>query len=155
MLHLIPAPLHRALYRLADRARRAWWRVRKPRRSSVVVLAADGAGRVLLVRHSYGPRLWLLPGGGLGHGEDPRAAAIREFGEELGCPIEDLRLLVTSDERETGSVDRQHVFVARLAGTPVPDRREVVAAAMFEPAALPADIGLLSARRIAQWQALQ
>ncbi|HEU4651457.1 MAG TPA: NUDIX domain-containing protein, partial [Croceibacterium sp.] len=69
MLHLIPAPLHRSLYRLAYRTRRAWWRVRRPRHSSVIVMAFDDHGRVLLVRHSYGPRVWSLPGGGFGRGE--------------------------------------------------------------------------------------
>src|SRR5690606_8180249 len=61
MLHLIPAPLHRLLYRIADRLRRQWWKVRRPTRNSVLVIAFDGAGRVLLVRHSYGPPVWALP----------------------------------------------------------------------------------------------
>ncbi|MEO6152021.1 MAG: NUDIX domain-containing protein [Croceibacterium sp.] len=155
MLHLIPAPLHRRLYRLADWGRRQWWRVRMPRRSSVNIMAIDDAGRVLLVRHSYGRPLWLLPGGGIGRGEDPAHAAIREFREELGCAITDLQPLETSEEAVSGSIDRQHVFVARLAGTPVPDMREVVAAEVFDPAALPADTGRLSVRRIARWQASQ
>lgn len=46
--------------------------------------------RILLSRLS--PRLtntelWTLPGGGLEHGEDPRAAVVREVHEETGLPV--------------------------------------------------------------------
>lgn len=44
---------------------------------------------VLLVRHTYGPGTWELPGGGLRRGEEPVAAARREMSEELGLAIED------------------------------------------------------------------
>lgn len=152
MLHLIPAPLHRRLYRVADKLRRRWWRVRKPRRRSVNVLALDDEGRVLLVRHSYGRPLWMLPGGGIGRGETPREAAAREFREELGCNVEDLRPLVTTDEPIDGSIDRQHVFVGRLAGAPRADMRELIAAQLFPAEALPPDIGRLTAQRIAEWR---
>lgn len=63
-----------------------------PRRQRVAAYAVmlrerDGAVEVLLSR--LAPRvsrteLWTLPGGGLDHGEDPRAALIREIREETG-----------------------------------------------------------------------
>src|SRR5688572_20915224 len=127
MLHLIPAPLHRALYRVAYTLRRRWWRIRRPRRSSVVVVAFDAQDRVLLVRHSYGPPVWSLPGGGMDRGEDPEQAAAREIREELGCDLTELAPIDASEERIAGSLDLQHIFTARLAGTPVPDMREIVA----------------------------
>lgn len=149
LTRLIPTPLHRVLYRIADRARRMWWRVRRPRRNSVMVLAFDTQGRVLLVRHSYGPPVWALPAGGMGRDEDPAAAAGREFGEELRCGLSDVRLLATITQGESGSTDQLHVFVAGAAGEPRPDMREIVAAEFFDPAQLPRPAD----RRVAPWVA--
>jgi 8-oxo-dGTP pyrophosphatase MutT (NUDIX family) len=137
MLQLIPAPLHRLLYRMADRLRRRWWRFRKPRRSSVLVVAFDDAGRVLLVRHSYGPPVWALPGGGVARDEDPAPAAEREVREELGCGLTDLISIEAREHLEYGSRDLRHVFAASLSGVPVPDMREIVEAGLFDPVALP------------------
>jgi 8-oxo-dGTP pyrophosphatase MutT (NUDIX family) len=157
MLHLIPAPLHRQLYRIAHRARRVWWRVRRPRHSSLVVIAFDDRDRVLLVRHSYGPRVWTLPGGGIGRGEHPEQAAVREIGEELGCELAGLTAIEIAEERVAGSFETRHIFVARLVGEPVPDRREIVAVAFVDPDRLPERSARLARERIAQavvhWQA--
>ena len=141
MLHLIPAPLHRQLYRMAYALRRRWWRVRRPRRSSVVVVAFDARGRVLLARHSYGPPLWSLPGGGMSRGEHPEQAAEREIREELGCGLAELTAIDASEQRIAGSRDMQHVFAARLVGEPVPDMREIVAVELADPESLPAECG--------------
>jgi 8-oxo-dGTP pyrophosphatase MutT (NUDIX family) len=139
MLHLIPAPLHRALYRIADRVRRVWWRVRKPQRRSVLIAAFDAHGQVLLARHSYGPPVWALLGGGLGRNEDPERAARREFREELRCDLADLRLVTSVTQADSGSQDRCHLFMARVAGTPMPDMREIVEIGWFDPGNLPAN----------------
>ena len=40
-------------------------------------------GQILLVRHSYVSG-WLLPGGGVGRGEPPAEAVLRELREEIG-----------------------------------------------------------------------
>ncbi len=154
MLHLIPAPLHRMLYRVAHAARRQWWRVRRPRRSSVVVIAFDETDRVLLVRHSYGRPAWSLPGGGMNRGEPPERAAARELGEELGCGLADLVAIDTCEARIAGSRDLQHLFAARLVGEPVPDMREIVAVELADPENLPETCGPRTRQRIAQALAL-
>ncbi len=137
MLHLIPAPLHRAALRAGYRVRRWWWRWRRPDLAGVAVIALDGAGRVLLVRLSYGPPVWSLPAGGRGRREDPAAAAQREFFEELGCGIKDLRLVLETDEPLHGARDIVHVYAALVDGVPVPDGREVVEARFFARDELP------------------
>lgn len=60
---------------------------------AVITRAAEGAeGReILLARLSErvtAQELWTLPGGGLDHGEDPRAAVVREVYEETGLHAE-------------------------------------------------------------------
>jgi 8-oxo-dGTP pyrophosphatase MutT (NUDIX family) len=137
MLQLIPAPLHRSLYRVADRVRRRWWRIGRPLRRSVIVVAFDEAGRVLLVRHSYGPPIWALPGGGMSRNEEPALAAAREVREELGCELADLLEIEAREHEEGGSRDLRHVFAADLSGAPLADMREIVAVGLFDPAALP------------------
>lgn len=57
------------------------------RRIAAYGVCRDGDGRTLLVRASARddlPGVWGLPGGGVEHGEHPRAAVVREFAEETG-----------------------------------------------------------------------
>jgi 8-oxo-dGTP diphosphatase len=60
---------------------------RPVQRIAAYALVTDPAGAVLLVRASHRSDLrgrWFLPGGGLGHGEHPRAGVLRELLEETG-----------------------------------------------------------------------
>jgi ADP-ribose pyrophosphatase YjhB (NUDIX family) len=140
MLHLIPPSLHRIALRRAYRVRRWWWRWWRPNVRGVAVIARDGEGQVLLVRLSYGPPVWSLPAGGRGRREDPAAAARREFAEELGCELEEMRLVHTSEEPLHGALDTVHIFTAEVVGTVRPDGREVVEAQFFACDALPAPL---------------
>jgi 8-oxo-dGTP pyrophosphatase MutT (NUDIX family) len=148
MLHLIPAPLHRASLRVAHRLRRRWLRLAKRATGGVTVIGLDDAGRVFLVRHSYGSGRWALPGGGLGRGEDPLACARREMREELGCDLQQVELAAQFDEMLHGAPHRAFVFTARFAGEPRVDGREVIAGAWFTLDALPADLVSFAAYRL-------
>ncbi len=61
--------------------------IRRPRLRGVKCVLTDG-DQVLLVRHTYGPRGWDLPGGGIKRKEEPLTAARREIEEELGLEID-------------------------------------------------------------------
>jgi 8-oxo-dGTP pyrophosphatase MutT (NUDIX family) len=151
MFHLIPAPAHRHALRLAHRLRLHWWRFRKPRLSGCRVLAIDGEGRVLLVRHSYGSGNWTAPGGGIARGEAPLAAAKRELLEETDCILEAAILLETVEESLSGAVNVVHIVAGLTCGTAKADGREIIEAAFFELGALPDRIPEPLRARLPAW----
>ncbi|GIG64729.1 NUDIX hydrolase [Phytomonospora endophytica] len=83
---------------------------RKVQRVAAYGLARD-AGRVLLVQVGRGGE-WMLPGGGVEHGEHPEQALVRELREETGLDVAPGALLhVGSDHRTVGrNVDFHCVF---------------------------------------------
>jgi 8-oxo-dGTP pyrophosphatase MutT (NUDIX family) len=151
MFHLIPAPLHRTGLRVANALRKRWWRIRKPHLLGCRVLAFDSAGRVLLIRHSYGSHLWMPPGGGIGRGEHPLAAAARELREETGCRIDDACEVGLLDESLQGARNTVHIVAGWTADTPRPDGREVMVASFFAPDDLPDDMPAFLRDGLPQW----
>lgn len=151
MLHLIPPPLHRAGLRLAHFLRKRWWRLRKPRLRGCRVLALDGQGRVLLVRHAYGSGKWMAPGGGLKRGEDPLMGAVRELGEETACRLTNPAQLIVSQEILQGAANTVHIVFGRTDDRPRPDGREIVEAAFFVPDALPEAMPPLLRLHLPDW----
>jgi 8-oxo-dGTP pyrophosphatase MutT (NUDIX family) len=101
---------------------------------------AGCGGRVLLVRHSYGPSRWMPPGGGMKPGEDPLIAAARELQEELGCRLAAPRVAAVTLDRLHGAGNTVHVVVGACEGRPTPDLREITEAGFFAPDALPPDV---------------
>ena len=81
-------------------------RVKKQRVAAYGVCINDD-DEILLARFIAGVgRRWILPGGGLDHGEHPYDAVIREFEEETGFEVEVLRLLgIDSELREEADRD--------------------------------------------------
>jgi 8-oxo-dGTP pyrophosphatase MutT (NUDIX family) len=133
--------LRRAGYRLAYRllwlAAFAW----PPRGQGAKALVRHG-GEVLLVLHTYGPRRWELPGGGVKRGEDPRSALLRELEEELGLDGASAVRLATVNGSGRQQRHRTHLFsvepdVALLHTDPV----EIAQARWCDPAALPIPLG--------------
>lgn len=154
MLHWLPAPLHRALLRLAQRVRLRVWSLMQREVRGCHVLAFDPAGRVLLVRHSYHePERWFLPGGGLSRGEDPTATGAREVAEETGCALEgacwigtDLRVM------PGGWRNRVELVTGRASCAPCPDGREIAEAVFFSLDALPGEAGSTVHSSLARWR---
>ena len=151
MLHLIPAPLHRLALRLAHAVRRRWWRMFRVRLEGCRVLAFDSTGQVLLVRHSYGSGAWLLPGGGIAHGEAPLAAAQRELTEETGLSLTHARCLAVIDEPLYGTVNRVHLVCGTAQGELRCDGREVIAARFFAAADWPEGLSPRLATQLNGW----
>ncbi len=65
---------------------RLYWYIFRPTGRGVKVVLCH-EGRVLMVRHNYGHKLWTFPGGGVKSGEVLTVAAIREVQEELGVAL--------------------------------------------------------------------
>ena len=152
MLHLIPRPLHRALLRLAHRLRHRWRKLVRAQLAGVSVFVTDMEGRLLLVRHSYGPGGWALPGGGMSRDERAEDAAQREVREEVGCTLEGARVLERIDETISGSPHTAWLVAARTRDRPRPDKREILEARFFPTHSLPEPLTPLTRARIKAWR---
>lgn len=151
MLGLLPASLHRALYRAAFGVRHHFRRIFKLPIFGVGIVLRDGDGRVMLVQHSYGPQYWALPGGGHGRREDPAAAVRREIEEELALEIAELELVEIFEERLSGAPHRSSLFTGIALGEPRPDLREVVAVRYFAREELPEPLAAATRKRLDLW----
>lgn len=78
--------IKRSILRLGYPLAKIFWFVfRSSSQAAKVVLNHENS--ILLIRHSFGPYYWTLPGGGIKKREDPTLAAIREIKEELNIDI--------------------------------------------------------------------
>jgi 8-oxo-dGTP pyrophosphatase MutT (NUDIX family) len=140
--------LRRAGYRLAYRALWLASFVRPPRGHGVKGLLVCG-GEVLLVRHSYGPGGWELPGGGVKRGEDGLTALRRELAEELGLAITTALPIWT--QHRAGRTRRHGTHLYRVdLDTPqiTVQAVEIVEARWCDPAAPPAPLGWMVAEAL-------
>jgi ADP-ribose pyrophosphatase YjhB (NUDIX family) len=153
MANLLPAPLHRALLPLAHALRHRWRVWQKAPIAGVSVIVTNLSGDVLLLRHSYGPDVWSLPGGGLSRGEDALEAARREVREELGIVLVRIEPVAVIAEEISGSPHTAHLFTAICDQRPRPDRREIVEARFFPSHSLPEPLGRITRARINAWNA--
>lgn len=146
---LLPHSLHRLALRIAHRLRHVWRRLAKPELHGVSVILRDPEGRVLFVRHTYGPPSWSLPGGGIARGEAPDAAARREMAEELALTLGPVSELGTMRETISGAPHTAYLFLAEIAEAPVPDGREIGEVRFAMPDDPPQPVSGLAERRIA------
>lgn len=88
---------------------RYWFTFSNARVKGVRVIVVDER-RVLLVSHWYAPWAWTLPGGGVGKGESPEDAAMREVREETGLHVRSLGGEVGEYEGTWGRYDLVAVY---------------------------------------------
>ncbi|MFE9189645.1 NUDIX domain-containing protein [Micromonospora sp. NPDC007208] len=75
------------------------------------------AGRVLVVRDGVEgefPELWRLPGGAVGHAEDPKHAVVREVADQAGLTVTVTRLLAVVADVATFPEDKIALHTDRL-----------------------------------------
>jgi ADP-ribose pyrophosphatase YjhB (NUDIX family) len=113
-------------------------------------IVEDEAGRVLVVRHSYLPG-WHFPGGGVGAGEAPAAAVLRELKEEVGllrcAPPELVGVFTRRIGWVTNHIVLYRVRQAQIAFTPNLEIREAV---FIDAAAPPPGTTAGTRRRLAE-----
>ncbi|MFW2349141.1 NUDIX domain-containing protein [Qipengyuania sp.] len=153
MLRLIPKPLHQLALKIAHRLRHHWRRLSGSTNDGVSVIGRDFDGQILLVRHSYGPQGWYLPGGGIGRRESAENAARRELLEETACEIEGMTLVGVIEEELSGAPHRAHVFDGTVNCMPQADGREIVEARFFPTHSLPEPLSPRTRARLDLWRA--
>jgi len=143
----------RALVQLAYIIRRRVLALLRIRTRGVKVMLFNDAGELLLIRNSYGDRhLFVLPGGGVGRRETPKAAAAREVREELGVEARELSLIATFESGAEGKRDSIHLFNATTDGVIKPDPTELEEAAFFALDALPESVSPATLRRVNEYK---
>lgn len=120
-------------------------------------LVTDGAGRVLLVRHTYISG-WHFPGGGVDPHESSRAAAAREVREETGYSLAaEPAFFGLYWNKALAGRDHVALYIAEgdvAIGEDVIKAQgpEIAEARLFEEADLPADTVGAVRRRLAEWR---
>jgi 8-oxo-dGTP pyrophosphatase MutT (NUDIX family) len=137
----LPVPLQRLAFRCAFVVLFVYRFIVRPSLHGVKCVLTN-SGTVLLVRHTYGPKEWDLPGGGLRRNEAPLTAATREMEEELGVVIEDWLVIGDVLARFQTTRSTMHCFHAELAE---PDqvelnRGEILSARWFPYGELPTKV---------------
>jgi ADP-ribose pyrophosphatase YjhB (NUDIX family) len=129
-----------------------YWRFARGMTLGVRGLVIDGAGRILLVQHSY-VRGWHLPGGGVETNESMLQALTRELAEEgnirlTGAP----RLHGVFFNRRASKRDHVAVYVVEdfQQDGPFQPTREIAVASFFAVDELPNDTTAGTRARIAE-----
>jgi ADP-ribose pyrophosphatase YjhB (NUDIX family) len=137
---------------VADWARRLVWRAFGPRTVGVRGLVVDGENRVLLVRHTYGPAQWHLPGGGVKRRESIVDALTRELREEVGVVVDEpITLHGVYSNMSEGKSDHISVFVVRTWRREDSESAEIDNHGFFFVDGLPDQVSRGTRHRIDEW----
>jgi 8-oxo-dGTP pyrophosphatase MutT (NUDIX family) len=145
----ISAPLWESFVR---RLLHFYWRFARGMTLGVRGLVIDGAGRILLVQHSY-VRGWHLPGGGVEPGETMLQALGRELAEEANIRLTGTpRLHGVFFNRRVSKRDHVAVYVVQdfQQDGPFKPNREIAVASFFALDVLPNDTTAGTRARIAE-----
>lgn len=123
--------------------------MRPPRGAGAKAALVHGE-QVLLVKHTYGPARWELPGGGVRRGEQPLEALHRELNEELGLSFEHASLIATMPGRGRKHRHLTHLYRVDIAEPRFrPDEVEIAELRWCDPARPPAPLGPMVAIALA------
>ncbi len=137
----LPVPVRRLGYRAAYGALQVYWFLLRPSSRGVKCVLTHGE-YVLLVRHTYGPGAWELPGGGMRRGEEAVATARREMSEELGVSIDDWTRQGETVVDFGHHRDRVQFFTAELTDTQLEvNHAELAEVRWFPRHQLPPNLG--------------
>lgn len=135
------------------RAMQRYWRWSRALTLGARGLVVDGAGRVLLVRHTYTPG-WTFPGGGVEFGETIEDALSRELAEEANvtftAPPELFGIYSNASIYPGDHVALYLVRQWSQSRMPEPNR-EIAEVGLFAPDRLPEDTTAGARRRLAEF----
>lgn len=141
MLDRATVSVGRIGYRVANGLIELDRQLRRSRGRGVKVIVEDASNRVLLVRHTYGSRLWTLPGGRVRKGEPFVDAATRELAEELGITDQPLLEVGSYPHRCARRIETVGVCHCFGPSSPLDPRPiEIAEHRWFDRAGLPPDL---------------
>ena len=114
----------------------------------VAAAVIDDTRRILLVRHTYGPLNWELPGGASEPGESFEGTALRELLEETGLVARISGLTGLYYKRENDSHHLVFRCIVEDGATPQPCSGEISDCGFFLVDALPRPISTFTIRRV-------
>lgn len=122
-------------------SRKLYWFIFRPRRTGVKCLISYD-GKILLIRNSYYPDIWTLPGGGVKSSEEPESAVKREVAEEIGLNLESVSLVGKYESDREYKKDVIHCFYSQLTSSQTlkTSKVEVISAEWFDQNSLPSNI---------------
>ena len=128
--------------------------ITRPMTIGVRCIIHDGAGSVMLVRHTYISG-WHLPGGGVDVGETCEAAVIREVAEESNIDISEKPILFGVYLNSAVS-SRDHIILYTSGSRNhkqgvLSKRLEIAESGMFHLTELPIDIDPSTRKRLEEW----
>ena len=110
----------------------------------------DTEGKLVLVRQSY-TRSWVLPGGGVGRGEAPEVALLRELKEEIGLTrAGDVEFFALYTRRSGWATNVVALYRVRDAQFTFKKNLEIRELCMTDPCKPPEDTAPGMKRRLAE-----